>query len=345
MGLESASYVAQLNSSNPASTDSKAQGDDHLRLLKAVLQTTFPNANKPFYLPTSSTAVGSNYAVASPSDAGKTIPVPGGLTVSLPASPAFDGFEVTIIKADHSSGVVRVDASGNDINGDTYFYLIQRYQKATFTWCAAVSAWFATTPQVVPIASLLAIMGVMPDGYVLANAKTIGKAGSGATAVASKIAQGLFEVLWDNVADTYCPVSGGRGASAVADFNSNKTLTLPDLRGRVPAGLDGMGNSAANLLTSVLTLGSVQGASSHTLDTTQLPSHGHGVTDPGHFHNYETYGLFTTTSGGSTGTVHASSATGNTTNKTTGITVQNTGGGLAHNNVQPSYGVNWALKL
>jgi hypothetical protein len=43
MALESATYVNQLNSAFPASTDLLAQGDDHIRLIKSVLQATFPN--------------------------------------------------------------------------------------------------------------------------------------------------------------------------------------------------------------------------------------------------------------------------------------------------------------
>lgn len=45
MALESATYLNQLVATNPTGTDQKAQGDDHIRLLKAVLQATFPNIN------------------------------------------------------------------------------------------------------------------------------------------------------------------------------------------------------------------------------------------------------------------------------------------------------------
>lgn len=41
MALESGTYVADLNTANPSSTDPKSQGDDHLRLIKTVLQNTF----------------------------------------------------------------------------------------------------------------------------------------------------------------------------------------------------------------------------------------------------------------------------------------------------------------
>lgn len=42
MPIESATYVDDLNSSNPLAGDLTAQGDDHIRLIKAVLLATFP---------------------------------------------------------------------------------------------------------------------------------------------------------------------------------------------------------------------------------------------------------------------------------------------------------------
>lgn len=45
MPLESASFINQLVQTNPVSADPVSQGDDHIRLIKAVLKTTFPNLN------------------------------------------------------------------------------------------------------------------------------------------------------------------------------------------------------------------------------------------------------------------------------------------------------------
>lgn len=47
MPIEPALYINQLNEANPLSTDSVSQADDHLRLIKAVLKTTFPNITGP----------------------------------------------------------------------------------------------------------------------------------------------------------------------------------------------------------------------------------------------------------------------------------------------------------
>lgn len=47
MPLETASYIHELDSANPASTDQLSQADDHIRLIKAALKATFPNINAP----------------------------------------------------------------------------------------------------------------------------------------------------------------------------------------------------------------------------------------------------------------------------------------------------------
>ena len=44
MGLESGTSISALNSSWPLGADVKSQGDDHIRLIKAALKTTFPGA-------------------------------------------------------------------------------------------------------------------------------------------------------------------------------------------------------------------------------------------------------------------------------------------------------------
>jgi len=41
MGLETATYISQLVSTNPTSSDPVSQGDDHLQLIKSVLQAQF----------------------------------------------------------------------------------------------------------------------------------------------------------------------------------------------------------------------------------------------------------------------------------------------------------------
>lgn len=114
------------------------------------------------------------------------------------------------------------------------------------------------------------------SGFVRANGRTIGSATSGATERANADCQSLFIYLWG--ADANLAVSGGRGASGAADWAANKTIALPDFRGRVPAGLDDMGNSAAGRLTATYfgatttTIGAASTTTDHiTLGVTNLP--------------------------------------------------------------------------
>lgn len=44
MGLESATYINGLDANNPTGSDTKAAGDDHIRLIKSTIKATFPNA-------------------------------------------------------------------------------------------------------------------------------------------------------------------------------------------------------------------------------------------------------------------------------------------------------------
>lgn len=43
MALETATYISDLVSTNPTASDNISQGDDHIRLLKGTLKSTFPN--------------------------------------------------------------------------------------------------------------------------------------------------------------------------------------------------------------------------------------------------------------------------------------------------------------
>jgi hypothetical protein len=122
-------------------------------------------------------------------------------------------------------------------------------------------------------------------GFVRCNGRTIGSATSGATERANADTSALFSFLWG--ADANLAVSGGRGASASADFAANKTIALPDCRGRTMAGLVDMGNSAASWLTSTYfgatptTLGAVSTTTDHvTLLTTNLPPYTPSFSSP-----------------------------------------------------------------
>lgn len=96
--------------------------------------------------------------------------------------------------------------------------------------------------------------GAILPGWVRMNGRTIGNAASGASEWANATAKALFIYLWQSFGDDIASVVGGRGLSALADFNAGKQITLPTMQGIVAAGLDDMGSSAAGILQVVQTL-------------------------------------------------------------------------------------------
>lgn len=105
-------------------------------------------------------------------------------------------------------------------------------------------------------------------GWVRANGRTIGSSTSGASERANADCEDLFLFLW--AADSSLAVSTGRGASAAADWAANKTIDLPDYRGRVVAGFDDMGSTAASRLTTATMTGTGIGSVSSATETKSL---------------------------------------------------------------------------
>lgn len=190
------------------------------------------------------------------------------------------------------------------------------------------------------------------SGWVRGNGRTIGSATSGATERANADCQALFEYLW--ATDPNLVVSGGRGASAAADWAANKTIALPDFRGRVLAGLDTMGAASADRLNPSITsgvLGSSGGVQSHTLIQANLPAIKPPITisDPGHSHTYATWQTFGTTAGNAGGILTLGNSTLNSTSHVaTGITAaftNNLGSSQAFGLLQPTSVVTIFIKL
>lgn len=119
-------------------------------------------------------------------------------------------------------------------------------------------------------------------GFVRVNGRTIGSAASSATERANDDTEDLYTFLYDEHDDGICAVVGGRGANAESDFAANKPITLFNGRSAFLVGLDDMGNTAAGLgfggtfvTGDAVTGGSLGGANTHTLQTTEAPAHTH----------------------------------------------------------------------
>lgn len=192
----------------------------------------------------------------------------------------------------------------------------------------------------------LSMVSTAPSGWVPCNDGTIGDASSNATTRANADCAALFAVLWNEVSDTYAPVSTGRGASAAADFAAHKTIGLTKMLGRALA-IAGAGTGL-----TARAHGFTVGTETHTLVAGEMPAHTHtiNVTDPGHTHAINV-NHFSAQGGGTaqiwSGIAPGGSSTGTTQTETTDITAEatSTGGGGAHTNMQPTTFLKAFLKL
>jgi len=117
-------------------------------------------------------------------------------------------------------------------------------------------------------------------------------------------------------ADLFAVVSTTYGVG-----DGSTTFNLPNLRGRVPVGFD-------SAQTEFDALGETGGAKTHTLTVAQIPAHNHD------------YNGATLNTG--SGFSSRYSSTGSTSATFTGT--GNTGGGEAHNNLQPYITLNYIIK-
>ncbi len=127
--------------------------------------------------------------------------------------------------------------------------------------------------------------------------------------------------------------------SRFGNGNGLTTFNLPDSRGRVPLG------AQSSTGTSYYCVGNNGGEETHILSVNEMPSHNHGVTDLGHSHTQNSAnddfnnssGSYPSGSNPSYAAYDSGSINWTSTilSNTTGISIQNTGGGLAHNNMQP----------
>lgn len=117
--------------------------------------------------------------------------------------------------------------------------------------------------------------------------------------------------------------------------DGSTTFNLPDMRGRVAAGVDNMGGSTAGRVTNAVsgfvgtTLGAAGGLESHTLITAEMPSHTHAQA------------ATTILDGGATLIISNSGDRGVVEGGTTG----SAGSGSAHRNMQPTMMLTYIIKV
>lgn len=183
-----------------------------------------------------------------------------------------------------------------------------RFPTSTVTWLANRLDVVIPTGAVVPYAGSSA-----PEGYFLCNGQAVNRT--------------TYSDLFNIIGTTY----------GVGDGST--TFNVPDLRSRFPlcAGA-GAGLTARALATT-------GGEETHQLTVPEMPSHTHGVTDPGHNHTYVNNVNDAGVTGVATTDVADDTDIGATTgSSTTGISINSTGGDQPHNNMPPFFVLNFIIK-
>lgn len=324
MGVEVATWISDFVPANPASSDLRSQGDDHIRLEKQVLQNTFPSASKAFYFPVAVIKT-ANYSVLA-ADMNTTFysnTSGGSFTYTLPTLVAGDaGWRCRFFKHTPDANPYFVaPPSGTIVSGSVSVAKARRAIPGVY--CVAEwsgGAWLISRAVSLPLGALVPYsLAALPPGYEWPNGQTLASAST-------------------NYPDFYT----ANGSSGV----------VIDKRGRVGITLDNLGGAAAGRLAGgIITgtaVGNVGGADTVTLGLTQIPI-GITSTNPaqsitvaststvpkdGFIDTIQSPGsgtpvLFERMTGGTQGTLSSSA------NNAISVTSTNTGG-LSHSNLQPS---------
>lgn len=172
-----------------------------------------------------------------------------------------------------------------------------------------------------------------PDsGWVMADDGSIGNAGSGATNRANADTEALFKLMWRISACTLQTYAGSSTSKTTAaqDWSANKRLILPKLLGRA-LGVAGAGSGLTNRA-----IGASTGAETVTLTVNQMPSHSHSLQGKVPVYSDTKTGNYT---------FHRDGQYLYKKGEEPSAVVGETGGGQAHNNMQPSSFLNLMIKL
>lgn len=113
-------------------------------------------------------------------------------------------------------------------------------------------------------AGLAGVVGQVPVGIISPFAGSSAPAGW-LMCAGQAVSRSEYSGLFDIIGTTY---GSGDGST---------TFAVPDLRGRVVAGVDNMGGSDAGRLSVANTLGTATGAETVTLTSANLPTHTHAI--------------------------------------------------------------------
>lgn len=143
---------------------------------------------------------------------------------------------------------------------------------------------------------------------------------------------------------------------ALCNGQTKNGVLTPDLTGRFIVGAGAADSSipVADTVNKNYAIGDNAGENEVTLTTEQMPAHDHDITDPGHTHSVgdreksdnQTYvSTYDYKRAWVDDFAKWNAATRTAANNTTGITINNRGGGQAHENRPPYYALAYIMRL
>lgn len=270
MTVEAATYINDLQPVNPPSTDPVSQGDDHLRLIKQVLQNTIIGASRQWQIP-SAVAISTTGPITK-ANGESTIYVStagGAVTLTLPALVALDaGWKVRFVKTSSDVNPMFIVPPSGTINSGGIAGLSKARRCIPGVACEAIwdgTNWFVTRALALPIGSMIDCWTsgtTPPAGYEWPNGQTLASAATNYPEYNNRMGSGF----------------------------------TPDLRGYTCVTLDNLGGAAAGRLPngfiSGSALGAVGGIDGFALSAAQMPQHRHGMVFNDSGHTHPMYGIY-----------------------------------------------------
>jgi microcystin-dependent protein len=311
MPLETGTYISDLVSTNPAHTDSVGQADSHLRFVKSAILATFTAITGAV----TATHTQLNTAVAA----------------------VVTGLAQAVHQAG-SAGAPGVSFLGSLTSG----------------------LYSPATNQVAIAAGGVQCLLAKPDGSLSGGTGQLGIVGEPRLWLSNTLPAGTF--AWLNgqaISRSANPLLFAMWGTTYGIGDGVTTFNIPNFQDVVPIGRGTMGGATDPVLGVAgarTTLGAIIGEGVHTLAVGELPAHTHsGTTGNENASHTHTVPLQPAGNGGYTGgtgnpvpyCAGGSLATSNEVGTHTHnfSTDNGTGGGAAHNNVQPSIVCNWIVLL
>lgn len=316
MPVESATYIHDLNAADPTHTDGINQMDSHLRLIKTVLQTTFPSlgtaavnatAAQLNQAATANATAGALEVAANGSNGGDIVldgPATAGSVLLSNTTTAGNGGSFSLYLYDHTNTtptpVLSIDTAGNvTIAGSLTAASIKQGGNALLpTGCILQwSGSVASVPAGWHLCDGTAGTPDLRDKFVVGAGLSyaVAQTGGAAAVTAASDAQGAHSHGGATVASAPLGMSGSSDAQGshshggVVDMQGSHAHNLPTTNVNLPAGpfsITVLGGSTTDVQGAHQHNVTADGLHAHNIAVSNVPAHTHPISVDGtHAHN------------------------------------------------------------